>query len=77
MYLKKLWSLSEEKYLVFHGMKYRKIVVGITEPTCRIVARKLLYSKKDVLVTKEFLYKTKKSVCYSKTAPLYLFQRIS
>lgn len=33
--------------------------------------------KKDVLVTKELLYKINKGVGYSKTAPLYLFQRIS
>ena len=33
--------------------------------------------KKDVVVTKELLYNTRKGVGYTKTAPLYVFQRIS
>ena len=33
--------------------------------------------KKDLLVTKDFLYKTGKGVGYTKTAPLYIFKRVS
>jgi len=33
--------------------------------------------KKDVMVTKELLFKTRKGVGYTKTAPLYVFQRVS
>lgn len=38
---------------------------------------KYFIPKKDVIVTKELLYKTQKGVGYTKTAPLYLFQRKS
>lgn len=33
--------------------------------------------KKDVVVTEELLFKTRKGVGYTKTAPLYVFQRVS
>jgi len=33
--------------------------------------------KKDITVTKEFLYERKRGIGYTKTAALYLFQRIS
>lgn len=33
--------------------------------------------KKDVIISKEYLYKTRKGIGYKKAAPLYLFQRIS
>lgn len=38
---------------------------------------KYFIPKKDIKVTKELLYETQKGVGYSKTAPLYFFQRIS
>jgi len=38
---------------------------------------KYFIPKRNILVTREFLYKTGKGVGYSKTAPLYIFQRIS
>lgn len=38
---------------------------------------KYFIPKRNILVTKEWLYKTGKGVEYSKTAPLYIFQRIS
>lgn len=34
-------------------------------------------AKKDIMVTKELLFKTNKGVGYTKTAPNYVFQRIS
>ena len=33
--------------------------------------------KKDVVVTEELLFKTRKGVGYTTTAPLYVFQRVS
>ena len=33
--------------------------------------------KKDIFITKKYLYKLGKGVGYTKTAPLYIFQRIS
>ena len=38
---------------------------------------KYFVPKKDVEVTKELLFKTRKGVGYKKTAPLYVFQRVS
>lgn len=38
---------------------------------------KYFVPKKDVMVTKELLFKTGKGVGYTKTAPLYLFLRVS
>jgi len=38
---------------------------------------KYFIPKKDVMVTKELLFKTRRGVGYTKTAPLYVFQRVS
>ena len=38
---------------------------------------KYFIPKREIVVTKELLYKTGKGVGYTKTAPLYIFQRIS
>ncbi len=38
---------------------------------------KYFIPKRKIVVTKELLYKTGKGVGYTKTAPLYIFQRIS
>lgn len=38
---------------------------------------KYFVPKKDILVTKELLLDTRKGVGYTKTAPLYVFQRVS
>lgn len=38
---------------------------------------KYFIPKRNIMVTKELLYKTGKGIGYSKTAPLYIFQRIS
>lgn len=42
-----------------------------------ISLEKYFIPKKDVMVTKELLFKTRKGVGYTKTAPLYVFQRVS
>lgn len=38
---------------------------------------KYFIPEKDITVTKELLFKTRKGVCYTKTAPLYIFERVS
>jgi hypothetical protein len=38
---------------------------------------KYFIPKKNIIITKELLYETGKGVGYTKTAPLYVFQRIS
>lgn len=43
----------------------------------QISLEKYFIPKKDVMVTKELLFKTRKGVGYTKTAPLYVFQRVS